>query len=244
MGFIGKILAGGLGWAFAGPIGAIIGVVLASIFDGEQELMAHRPNSQRKTSQSDFMMSMLVLLAAVMKADGRVVKSELDVVKAYLRQLFDEQTALEALQILKGLLEQPIQVEPVAAQISNHLNSSSKRELLHMLFAVAYADQDLSPTEEALLLRIATILGVTDNEVRSIRAMFGQTVNPLWAYDVLEITEQATNDEVKKAFRKMAMKYHPDRVNTLGEEVKRSATEKFRKVQEAYDEIKKQRNIN
>ena len=244
MGFLGKIFAGGLGWALGGPIGAIIGVVLASVVDGESHTVTSRSRVSGRTSQSDFMMAMLVLLAAVMKADGKVVRAELEVVKTYLRQMFDEDTALEALQILKGLLQQDIHVESVAAQVGANLNPSAKRELLHMLFSVGYADGDLSRAEEALLMRIAAIMGISEPDVRSIQAMFGKVANPNWAYEVLEIEPTVSDDDVKKAFRKMAMKYHPDRVNTLGEEVKKSATEKFRNVQEAYEAIKKQRNIN
>ena len=172
------------------------------------------------------------------------MRAELEVVKTYLRQMFDEDTALEALQILKGLLQQDIHVESVADQVGANLNPSAKRELLHMLFSVGYADGDLSRAEEALLMRIAAIMGISEPDVRSIQAMFGKVANPNWAYEVLEIEPTVSDDDVKKAFRKMAMKYHPDRVNTLGEEVKKSATEKFRNVQEAYEAIKKQRNIN
>ena len=244
MGFIGKVFAGGLGWALGGPIGAIIGVVISSLFDGVSTALMPQRTASPRTSQSDFLMAMLVLLAAVMKADGKVLRSELDLVKAYLRQLFDEETALESLQILKGILQQDIHAESVAAQVGANLNPSAKRELLHMLFSVGYADGDFSRAEEALLMRIAAIMGVSEPDIRSIQAMFSKVTNSNWAYDVLEIDASVSDDEVKKAFRKMAMTYHPDRVNTLGEEVKKSATEKFRNVQEAYEAIKKQRNMN
>jgi len=244
MGFLGKIFAGGLGWALGGPLGAIIGVVLASVFDGVSSTSVSQTTRTTRTSQSDFMMAMLVLLAAVMKADGKVVRAELDVVKTYLRQMFDDDTALQALQILKGLLQQDIHVESVAVQIGANLNASAKRELLHMLFSVAYADNEFSRVEEALLVKIAALMGISEVDVRSIQAMFGKVTNSNWAYDILEIENSVSDEEVKKAFRKMAMKYHPDRVNTLGEEVKKSATEKFKKVQEAYEVIKKQRNMN
>jgi len=243
MGFIGKIFAGGLGWALGGPIGAILGVVFASALDGLSNTYTPNINGETSTSQSDFMMAMLVLLAAIMKADGKVVRSELDVVKTYLRQMFDEDTALKALQILKGLLKQDIPIESVAVQVGANLNASAKRELLHMLFSLAYADNDFSPAEEALLLKIASLMGVSEADIRSIQAMFGNVSNPNWAYEVLDIDKSVSDDEVKKAFRKLAMKYHPDRVNTLGEEVRKSATEKFKKLQEAYDVIKKQRNM-
>ncbi|HPW90150.1 MAG TPA: TerB family tellurite resistance protein [Paludibacteraceae bacterium] len=244
MGILRKIFAGGLGWVLGGPIGLVVGVAVASLIDGDFTAPEPRKRVSNHTSQSDFMMAMLVLLAAVMKADGRLLRTELDVIKSYLRQIFDEETALEALQILKGLLKQDIDVESVAVQVGANLNASAKREMLHMLFSVGYADGSLSRSEEALLLKIASLMGISEADARSIQAMFGKDTNPNWAYDVLEIQSTASDDEVKKAYRKMAMKYHPDRVNTLGEEIKKSATEKFRRVQEAYETIKEQRNMN
>lgn len=253
MGFFNKLFAGGIGWALGGPIGAIIGVALASIFSSNSSSTYQRridttdPNThQRKsqTTQSDFVMSLLVLQAAVMKADGIVKKSELNVVKRFLLTLFDEATVLEALQLLKQILQQEIEIEPVARQVGMRMTAGAKRELLHMLFEIAYADKVCTPAEAAMLEQIAALIGVSAADTASIKAMFGRQANPLWAYEVLEITADATDDEVKKAYRKMAMKYHPDRVNTLGEEVQKKAAEKFRKVHEAYEEIKAQRGLN
>jgi DnaJ like chaperone protein len=64
-----------------------------------------------------------------------------------------------------------------------------------------------------------------------------------WAYKSLEIEPSATDEEIKKAYRRMAKKYHPDKVNELGEDVKKSATEKFRSINEAYESLKKQRGF-
>jgi len=64
-----------------------------------------------------------------------------------------------------------------------------------------------------------------------------------WAYDVLEIPATATDEQVKKAYRKMAVKYHPDKVSYLGEEIQLAANEKFKKVNQAYQLISKERSI-
>ena len=254
MGFFSKLFAGGIGWALGGPLGAIIGVALASIFSSDGSASTYRQRidttntttRQRKsqTTQSDFVMSLIVLQAAVMKADKVVKKSELNVVKRFLLTLFDEATTLEALQLLKQVLQQEIDVEPVARQVGMRMTAGAKRELLHMLFEIAYADDVCTPAENALLEHIATLIGVSATDTASIKAMFGRQTNPQWAYEVLEITADASDEEVKKAYRKMAMKYHPDRVSTLGEEVQKNAAEKFRKVHEAYEEIKTQRGLN
>ena len=84
-------------------------------------------------------------------------------------------------------------------------------------------------------------MGVSSSDFQSIKAMFVQQVDS--AYKILGIDSNATDEDVKKAYREMAKKYHPDKVNSLGEEVKQSATEKFRKVKEAYDYLKQQRGF-
>ena len=254
MGFFSKILAGGIGWALGGPIGAIIGVAIASAFDGkisdysrriESDATAQneRQHGKQQTTTGDFMMAFLVLQAAVMRADGMVRKSELNVVKAQLRQVFGDETALEALKLLQQILQQDIPVEQVSFQVRVRMTAPARRELLHMLFCIAYADGVCDRTESALLDKIAIQMGISRADVDSIKAMFSTRQDPEWAYKVLEITADATDDEVKKAYRKMAMKYHPDKVSSLGEEIAQTAAEKFRKIHEAYNEIKKQRNI-
>lgn len=260
MGLFGKILFGGLGWTLGGPIGAIIGVLLASIFDNAaviqkeigsgqrhgntQTYTSTQRNTRQTTGANDFRMALLVLMAGIMKADGRVVKSELNSVKQVLLKNYGEEGALEALQVLKQLLSQDIDVRQVAMQCSIYLTYSLRLQMLHILYDIAVVDGDINRQEETLLHVISADMGITEADRMSIAAMFAkQSNNSDWAYKVLEIPADATDEEVKKAYRRMAMKYHPDKVNTLDENMKQSATEKFRKVKEAYDTIKKQRNI-
>jgi len=112
-----------------------------------------------------------------------------------------------------------------------------------LLFNIAYADGEVVASELATIQRISTIFRIDRLDFESIKAPYMKTVDRDWAYKSLEIEASATNDEIKKAYRRMAKKYHPDLVNELGEDVKKSATEKFRSVNEAYEELKKQRGI-
>jgi len=244
MGSLGKWIGGGLGWAFGGPIGALIGFTLGSMFDGTQISSSMTSMGSSHTTEGDFKMSLLVLMACIMKADGHVDKAELAVVKKFLVTNFGEQGALDALHILKNLLEQDINEEEVAMQISQNLNYSSKLELLHLLFNIAYADGEVVASEMATIQRIASIFRIDRLDFESVKAPYMKLVDRDWAYKSLEIEPTATNDEIKKAYRNMAKKYHPDKVNDLGEEVKKSATEKFRSVNEAYENLKTQRGMN
>ena len=201
-----------------------------------------RPRSTNQQA-NDFQVALLVLIAAVMKADGRIVKSELSVVKRFLLQNYGEEGAREALQILKDLLDRDINVADVAMQCAVHLNYSVRLQLINMLIAVASGDGNVDASEINVIRNIARYMRVSDADLSSLSAMFAIQTNPNWAYEVLELSPTCTDDEIKKAYRRMAMKYHPDKVNSLGEDVKQSATEKFRKVKDAYDHLKKERGF-
>ena len=248
MGLFKKIIAGGLGWTLGGPIGAIIGVVFASLFDSDKSFEYQRVEDAGRTHKSnrggnDFQVVLLVLMSAVVKADGRVMKEELSVVKRFLIQNYGEEGAREAWQILNQLLKQNIDVAEVATQCGLNLNYSVRLQLLNMLFSVAAGDGEVVDAEVAVINTIARYMRISDADLASIAAMFIKRSNPDWAYQVLELSSDCSNEEIKKAYRRMAMKYHPDKVNSLGEEVKQSATEKFRKVKEAYDYLKQQRGF-
>ncbi|MEI7983275.1 MAG: TerB family tellurite resistance protein [Bacteroidota bacterium] len=232
-----KWVGGGLGWAFGGPIGAILGVALGSMFDG----MNTGNVSYRGTPRGDFAMSLLVLSAAVMKADQKIVKSELEYVRGFFIQQFGEEEGNRLILMLREILNQEINVQEVSIQVGQYTDYSVKLQLLHYLFGIAAADGIYHPDEVEMIKSVSAFMGISSGDFTSIRAMFIKSTG--WAYDILEITSSATNDEVKKAYRDMAKKHHPDKVANLGEDVKKAATEKFQKINAAYEEIKKQRGI-
>jgi DnaJ like chaperone protein len=235
----GKWVGGGLGWAFGGPIGAILGFAFGSMFDGMQSgKYAHEAGT---TARGDFNVSLLILSAAVMKADNRITKSELDYVKAFLIRQFGQQAGQEQLLALREILKQDYSVADVSKQIGQYMDYSARLQLLHYLFGLSGADGHTHPKEIELIETISSHLGIRMPDLKSIRAMFVKDINN--AYQILETTPDANEEELKKAYRKMAVKYHPDKVAHLGEDVKKAATEKFQKVQAAYEEIKKQRGI-
>ncbi len=233
----GKWIGGGLGWAFGGPLGGILGFALGSMFDGKSAGTYYQG-----TARGDFAMSLLVLSAAVMKADGKVVRAELEYVKKFFLRQFGEEEASRLIGILKEVLNQEIKVEEVSAQIGQFMDYASRLQLLHFLFGIAAADGSPHPSETDLIERIASSMGISASDLHSIRAMFIRNVNS--AYEILEIAPEATNEEVKKAYRRLAIEYHPDKVNHLGEDIHKAATEKFQTLNAAYEEIKKQRGMN
>jgi DnaJ like chaperone protein len=241
MGIFGKWLGGGLGFVMGGPIGGLLGFLVGSMIDGTTVHASTYSSGSVRTSQGDFGMSLLVLVAAVMKADGKIVKSELDFVKQFFVKQFGQESAKQALLMLKDILKQEIPVRDVCLQIKGNMDYSSRLQLLHLLFNLSLADSVIHSSEIAIIEKISAFMGVASSDFLSIKNMFIPETDS--SYKILEIDQSSSNEEVKKAYRRMAMKYHPDKVSHLGEEIRKSADEKFTRVNEAYEKIKKERNM-
>jgi DnaJ like chaperone protein len=241
MGIFGKWLGGGLGFVMGGPIGALLGFLVGSVIDSTTIQTSTYPTSTARTTKGDFGMSLLVLVAAVMKADGSVVKSELDYVKRFFVSQFGQESAKQALLMLKDIIKQEIPVRDVCLQIRGNMDYSSRLQLLHLLFNVSLADSRIHPSEIEIIEKISGYIGVFSTDFLSIKNMFIPETDS--SYKILEIDPSSSNDDIKKAYRRMAMKFHPDKVSHLGDDFRKAADEKFRKVNEAYEKIKKERNM-
>jgi DnaJ like chaperone protein len=234
-----KWIGGGLGWAVAGPLGAVIGFFLGTFVDQAGQM---RQIESGTTTRGDFAVSLLVLIAAVMNADKKVLTSELEYVRQYFIQSFGRESAQEAMLMLRDILKQSIPLRDVTTQMKNKLDYPSRLQLIHFLYGIAYSDQKVSPEEIKVIGVISEYLGISEKDIQSIQSMFYKDIDS--AYKVLEIDKSATDEEVKKAYRRMAVKYHPDKVGYLGEDFKKTANDKFQKVNEAYEKIKKERGMN
>lgn len=194
------------------------------------------------SQRNGFVASLLVLMAAVMKADGKVLKSELDFVKLHLRTILGEDQSQQALMVLREVLKKEIPLAEVCHQIRVNLDYNAKIQLLHLLYGLAKADGSLVAGEVTVIHQISRMLGISEADYQSVLNMFYQS--PDSAYKILEVDSSVSNEELKKAYRKMAVRFHPDKVSHLGEDFQASAKEKFQKVNEAYEQLKKERGMN
>jgi len=244
VGKFGKWIGGGLGWAFGGPMGALLGFAIGSMFDNAEQV-EHNPrwkvHGSSRTRTGDFGLSLLILAAAVMKADGKVLKSELDYVMRFFEQQFGKKDTAEHMLLFREILKQEVDVAEVCLQIRSNMGIHARLQLLHFLFGISKADGHVDKSEVDLIEQISNYLGIASKEFLSIRAMFFKDANA--AYKVLEIDANVSDVEVKKAYRRMAIKYHPDKLGHLGLEFQKAAKEKFQKVAEAYETIKKERKL-
>jgi len=258
-----KWIAGFLGWVSLGPIGALLGFVVGTVIDVQIDYARQLGASDDAAGQSgqtrtgrprgytageqrnSFMVSLLVLSSAVIKADGRTKQSEVDYVREFVRSNFGDNAVSEAMQILKGLANQQVNIYSVGAQIATYMNYSQRLQLFDYLARLAAADGEFTKAEKDVLEAIAGAMRLSSSDAASVIAMYYKEAGTAdSAYAVLEISPSATDDEVKNAYRRMAMKNHPDKVATLGPEVQKAAAEKFRKIQEAYETIKRERGMS
>lgn len=213
------------------------------MFDNIQVIPVNQASGGiHQTGRGDFMFSLTVLATAMMKADGKITRIELDFVKAFLRRNFGDEATKEALQMIKELSTKEIPLADVCQQIRFNMDTPSRTQLLYFLFGIAKADGSVCEQEIRLLTNIAMMMGIDTVTFNSIKSMYYDDLDS--AYQTLGVSSNVSDEELKKAYRKIAMENHPDKVGHLGEDVRKAAEEKFTSINLAYDKIKKQRGIS
>ena len=233
---------------------AILAYIIASLFESGRTQQRRGQNRQggfaqdpfefyrQSASKYDIPTMLMALSATVMKADGKVLKAELDYVKQFFSQQFGNQFNSRHLQVLKQFLDSDrIPLNEICSDIRNRMPAEVRAQLVHYLFGIAKADGNVDESELKSIENIANLLGVSGQEFISLKNMFYRDINS--DYKILGITSSASNEEIKKAYRKMAITHHPDKVASMGEEYQKGAQEKFLKIQEAYENIKKKRGF-
>ena len=261
-----KWITGILGWVSGGPIGALLGYFIGSALEsglksanllpggengsgqaqatggyGQRGYSRQHSGTSHEQQRNSFMVSLLVLSSAIIRADGRFMQSELNYVREFIRRNFGFQAEDEAMRILDELNRKEINIYAVGAQIAINMNYSQRMQLFHYLADLANIDGNVCQQELDVLNAVASAIRLTSTDAASVLAMFSKSKES--AYTVLEIEPSASDEEVKKAYRRLAMKNHPDKVAQLGADVQKAAAAKFQKIQAAYETIKKERGL-
>ena len=278
----GKWIGGVLGFITAGPLGALAGYALGSLFEHGLDAVNrdgdHRYNNaydaysgnQSYGNQSygrqqsyegernSFMFSLLVLSSYIINADGKIMHSEMEMVRRFLRQNFGEAAKQQGEEILLKLFEQQKRmgmqqyrtvIQDSCHQIRANMMYEQRLQLLNFLVMIAQADNVVSPEEIQALKEVALHMGLEASDVDQMLGMHGggssatSATSLEDAYRILGVSPDASNDEVKAAYRKMALKHHPGKVAALGEDVRRAAEKKFQEINDAKDKIYKARGI-
>lgn len=267
-----KWIGGFLGLLSGGPIGALAGFVLGTLFDrlssdsgfllddgGDGSgsyggsYVNNDPAGTDSGMRNGFLFSLLTLASYVIKADGKIMHSEMEAMRQFLRVNFGDAAVMQGEQILRQLFERQKQVEEqqpgsyratiidCCHQLRSVLNESQRLQLLSLLALLAKADGHVAPEEINALREITLELGLSETELNSMLNLGSTTLSD--AYAVLEIPETATDDEVRAAYKRMVVKHHPDRVASLGEDIRAAAEKKMREINEAKELIYKARGL-
>lgn len=260
-----KWIGGFLGLMSGGPLGALAGFVLGALFDAvaQDNGMVHsgngyyaNPSSSSTTDEgtrNGFLFSLLTLASYVIKADGKIMHSEMETMRQFLRQNFGEAAVEQGNDIMLRLFERQTQMEAqqpgayrrtiidVCQQLSMVLTESQRLQLLSLLATLAKADGHVATEEINVLREMTGYLGLSEAELNSMLGLGSASIKD--AYAVLEIPETATDDEVRAAYKRMVVKHHPDRVATLGEDIRLAAEKKLQQINQAKDLIYKARGL-
>lgn len=250
-----KWIGGFLGLLHGGPLGALAGFVLGAMFDmfterassfTPEEQRAYEPQGQR----NGFLFSLMVLSAHIIHADSKIMHSEMEYVRRFLRTNFSAQAESEGQEILLRLFEQKkqmgqaqwnAQIQAVCRQLASAMPQEQRLQLVAFLCEIAKADGHLAAEERQALQQICIQMGLAAGTAEQMLGLGGSTLED--AYRVLGLTSSATDDEVRRAYKRMALENHPDRVASLGDDIRRAAEKKFKEINEAKDRIYKARGM-
>lgn len=246
--FAGKFFGAGMGFLVGGPVGAILGGVVGHVFDSMAPPAPGTapPASRQMAPDRDglvFVSNLVAILTLVARADGEVQPEEVRTV----RRFFQAHLRYDRgdLDLIRDLMKETVRVNPDLRQVCAEFRRVSRYEdlliLLRMVYMVALADRHVHPKEEETIRNVAAHLGISDRDHQAIRGEFIKDDDR--AYRILGVSADADNDEIRRAYKEMASKYHPDKVSHLGEEFRELANEKFQQINASYQEIRKARGI-
>ncbi len=239
----GKAIGAGLGFLFGGPFGAILGAMTGNFFDASShgQISSGRPHNDHERSLN-FITHLVGILISIAKADGRVNTHEIKVIeRAFVSFGFKG----EDLNFIRDLIKQTVRVnldlQAVCFEFNQYSSYEERLSLLRIVYMVAFADKEFHANEESMINRIIGFLEISVDDAYEIRGEFSSDHDK--HYKLLNTSRDASVEDIKKAYRLLSKKYHPDRVSHLGDEFAQLASEKFQKINESYEKIKSEKGF-
>jgi DnaJ like chaperone protein len=256
MAWWGKIIGGTFGFMLGGPLGALLGAALGHNFDKGLRLtdeFGGAAYGDQERVQAAFFTATFSIMGHIAKADGKVTRVEIANSEAIMArmQLNNEQRKAAIKLFNEGKADDfPLHDVLVQFRKECHRRTSLIQMFLEIQINTAFSDRKLHPAEKNILYKIADELGISRSQLDHLFHLAGGTPSPKTkkaaiteAYEVLGVAANATDDEVKKAYRRLMNQHHPDKLVSKGlpEEMIKLANEKTQEIKEAYDLIRKSR---
>jgi len=230
-----KWLGGGIGWILTGnPLGALMG-----FFAGGLVELGDKKKGQAPTGISELETNLIVLASYLIRIDGKVTLEEISFTQSFLNTYFDEKLSAERTKVLNHCLQNEYDLNVVCDRLRMYAPQSTRVQVIHFLFDLAASDGELNERENYLIFRLAGYLNVNDIDFKRIKAE--HELQQVSIYDLLEIRRDASLAEIRNAYRRLVLKYHPDRNHHLSERARKELATKFQRIKEAYEKIKIER---
>ncbi|MCG8570952.1 MAG: DnaJ domain-containing protein [Spirochaetes bacterium] len=258
---MGKIVGLLIGMFF-GPLGAILGFIIGLFYDTTSKLKFDFQFNNFENSEKNQMIAEAfpVLAAKVVLSANFLDKQMVLAVKELMIDLFGYDKAKHLMHDFKNNIEKRVSdysVEEVCTRLNQVLFAGEKQRLVMILLQIVKQKGQVGQQEFQGVIKIASFLGLNINPFAQFD--FNQSgsyqyhsryyqqqqhsSNQIDPYQVLDLTTNATNDEIKKKYRQLSMKYHPDKAASQSEDIKNQYETKMRQINDAYDQLKKIRNI-
>lgn len=253
MSWWGKVIGGGFGFMFGGPLGALAGMAIGHQFDKGLNLSELEPGNPERV-QLAFFTATFSVMGYLAKADGQVSRSEIRMAENIMGQMnLNAEQRKAAIALFNQGKQDDFQLDEVLSQFKQECRRRTNllQMFLEILIATAFADNALDTAEHAALKRIASDIGFSQQQLEQLIRMVGaqqshsQTQRPSLdnAYAVLGVSRDISDAELKKTYRRLMSQHHPDKLVAKGmpEEMIKLANEKTGEIKSAYEQIKQSR---
>ncbi|MDF1563025.1 MAG: TerB family tellurite resistance protein [Deltaproteobacteria bacterium] len=260
----GKVTGAAVGMAVGGPVGALVGLAVGHALDHftkpedvDELLRQERQERQQRAplpageSASDrearlqFTTHLVALFAAVAQADGNVRREEVRTIRSFFSdRLHISGKDLEFVRLLlKKALRDPVDVEAAARTYKAASTGADRMLFVQALYEMVCDRGEPNPAQQKMINQIVVALDLSEADHHTIRSIYFSVPGLDEDYALLGLPEGCGDDDLKRAFRTLAAKHHPDKVTHLGTDAVAMAGKRFAEIKGAYDRIRAARGL-